>query len=40
MNVTSKDKGKEVATEPHPPVLLLQEQLAAQKAETDQIKED
>ncbi|MCI86683.1 hypothetical protein A2U01_0107964, partial [Trifolium medium] len=31
--------GKQVADEPHPLVLLLQEQPAAQKAETDQIKD-
>ncbi|MCI73087.1 hypothetical protein A2U01_0094351 [Trifolium medium] len=40
MNIAPEDKGKEVATEPHPLVLLLQEQLAAQKAEQEQIKED
>ncbi|MCI79413.1 hypothetical protein A2U01_0100684, partial [Trifolium medium] len=30
VNITSEDKGKEVAVEPHPLVLVLQEQLAAQ----------
>ncbi|MCI98345.1 hypothetical protein A2U01_0119648, partial [Trifolium medium] len=40
MNISPEDKGKEVAIEPHPLVLLLQEQFAAQKAEEEQIKED
>ncbi|MCI72499.1 hypothetical protein A2U01_0093762, partial [Trifolium medium] len=40
VNVTSEDKGKAVAYEHDPLVLLLQEQLAAQKAEQEQIKED
>ncbi|MCI41433.1 hypothetical protein A2U01_0062666, partial [Trifolium medium] len=40
VNITLEDKGKQVADKPHPLVLLLQEQLAAQKAEIDQIKED
>ncbi|MCI95327.1 hypothetical protein A2U01_0116625, partial [Trifolium medium] len=40
VNITPEDKGKEVADEPHPLVLLLQEQLAAQKAEQEHIKED
>ncbi|MCI55036.1 hypothetical protein A2U01_0076286, partial [Trifolium medium] len=33
VNITPEDKWKEVAIEPHPLVLILQEQLAAQKAE-------
>ncbi|MCI33885.1 hypothetical protein A2U01_0055103, partial [Trifolium medium] len=40
LNVTPKDKGKGVATEPHPLVLVLQEQLASQKVEQEKIKED
>ncbi|MCI71368.1 hypothetical protein A2U01_0092631, partial [Trifolium medium] len=43
VDVSPKDKGKEAAIEiepPHPLVLLLQEQLAVQKAEQEQIKED
>ncbi|MCI84472.1 hypothetical protein A2U01_0105750, partial [Trifolium medium] len=40
VNITPEGKGKEVADEPHPLVLLLQEQLVAQKAEQEQIKED
>ncbi|MCI39422.1 hypothetical protein A2U01_0060653, partial [Trifolium medium] len=40
LHITSVDKGKEVAAEPHPLILLLQEQLAAQKAEQEKIKED
>ncbi|MCI41757.1 hypothetical protein A2U01_0062991 [Trifolium medium] len=39
-NVASEDKGKEVVTEPHPLVLVLQEQLEAQKIELEKIKED
>ncbi|MCI51376.1 hypothetical protein A2U01_0072620, partial [Trifolium medium] len=36
----SEDKGKAIAYDHDPLVLLLQEQLAAQKAEQEQIKED
>ncbi|MCI28938.1 hypothetical protein A2U01_0050141 [Trifolium medium] len=35
-----KDKGKAVATEHDPLVLMLQEQLATQKADQEQLKED
>ncbi|MCI67452.1 hypothetical protein A2U01_0088711, partial [Trifolium medium] len=38
--VLHENKGKEVATEPHPLVLVLQEQLEAQKVEQEKIKED
>ncbi|MCI81294.1 hypothetical protein A2U01_0102567, partial [Trifolium medium] len=40
VNITPEDKGKQVVDEPHPLVLLLQEQLAAHKVEQEQIKED
>ncbi|MCI95722.1 hypothetical protein A2U01_0117021, partial [Trifolium medium] len=40
VNVSPKDKGKEVADEPHPLVLVLQEQLEAQKVEQEKIKEE
>ncbi|MCI44648.1 hypothetical protein A2U01_0065887, partial [Trifolium medium] len=39
-NVTSEDKGKAFASEHDPLVLILQEQLATQKAEQEQLKED
>ncbi|MCI61496.1 hypothetical protein A2U01_0082753, partial [Trifolium medium] len=40
VNITPEDKGKEIAVEPHPLVLILQEQLEAQKVEQEKIKED
>ncbi|MCI56784.1 hypothetical protein A2U01_0078035 [Trifolium medium] len=40
VNKSPEDKGKAVAYEHDPLVLLLQEQLAAQKAEQEKIKED
>ncbi|MCI47062.1 hypothetical protein A2U01_0068303, partial [Trifolium medium] len=35
LNIAQEDKGNEVATELHPLVLVLQEQLAAQKVEQE-----
>ncbi|MCI38971.1 hypothetical protein A2U01_0060200, partial [Trifolium medium] len=40
LNVTPKDKGKEIAVEHHPLVLILQEQLETQKVEQENIKEE
>ncbi|MCI63654.1 hypothetical protein A2U01_0084911, partial [Trifolium medium] len=37
VNVSPKVKGKEIAEEPHPLVLILQEQLEAQKVEQEKI---
>ncbi|MCI12193.1 hypothetical protein A2U01_0033296 [Trifolium medium] len=37
---TSEDKGKAIASEHDPLVLLLQEQLATQKAEQELLKEE
>ncbi|MCI58426.1 hypothetical protein A2U01_0079681, partial [Trifolium medium] len=37
---TSEDKGKAVASEHDPLVLILQEQLATQKAELELLKEE
>ncbi|MCI41733.1 hypothetical protein A2U01_0062967, partial [Trifolium medium] len=39
-NVTSEDKGKAVFFEHDPLVLILQEQLATQKAEQELLKEE
>ncbi|MCI52947.1 hypothetical protein A2U01_0074193, partial [Trifolium medium] len=40
-NITPEDRGKQaVESEPHPLVLVLQEQLEAQKVEQQKIKED
>ncbi|MCI21696.1 hypothetical protein A2U01_0042865, partial [Trifolium medium] len=40
VNITPEAKGKEIEAEPHPLVLILQEQLEAQKVEQEKIKED
>ncbi|MCI60217.1 hypothetical protein A2U01_0081472, partial [Trifolium medium] len=40
VNITPEDKGKEIAVEPHPLVLILQDQLEAQMVEQEKIKED
>ncbi|MCI39232.1 hypothetical protein A2U01_0060463, partial [Trifolium medium] len=39
VNIAPEDKGKDVAEEPHPLVLVLQEQLEAHKVEQEKIKE-